>query len=81
MVFSLNNLFRVSAPVTCAWAGSVAYIFAVDFYYKTFPTVRWTTPFKLKHLLNPGLIFGAWVGVSYAYLGEPLIPYVIRKNK
>jgi hypothetical protein len=81
MVFSLNNLFRVSAPLTCAFSCSVIYIIGIDYYYKTFPRVKWTTPFKLKYLLNPGLIFAAFLGVRYAYLGEPLIPYLIRKNK
>lgn len=80
MVYSLNNLFRVSAPLIGAFSCSFTYLLAVDLYYKTFPTIKWTTPFKLKHLLNPGLIFGALSGLSYAYLGKPLIPYVI-KNK
>lgn len=80
MAFSLNKMFRITAPITGALSCSIAYVMGIDLYYKTFPIIKWTTPFKLKYLLNPGLIFGAFVGSIYAYLGEPVIPYVIKKN-
>jgi len=77
----LSQLFRYTSPIWAPISGSILYISMLNWYYKTFPTIKWTTPFKLKHLLNPGLVLGGIIGIKYVYLGEPIIPYVIRKNK
>ena len=68
-----HNIFRATAPITIALSCSWCYLIGIDLYYRTFPTFKWSRSFKLKYLLNPGLIFGALLGARYCYLGKPLI--------
>lgn len=68
-----HNIFRATAPITIGLSCSWFYIVGVDLYYNTFPTVKWSRSFKLRYMLNPGLILGALLGARYAYLGKPLI--------
>jgi hypothetical protein len=75
-----NHLFRITVPVTYALSCSMIYVMSIDYYYRTYPTVKWTTPFKYKYLLNPGLILGGLTGIVYLYLGEPKVPCLL-KNK
>ena len=60
--------------------GIICFVSRDVFNIYIFKTQRYTTPYKdITQFLNIGFIFGATLGFFRAYLGVPIIDYLIPK--
>ena len=60
-------------------SGGIIYTVTLDLYHiYILKTQKYTRPFTLKLLLNPGLFIGAGLGFSRYCVGRPLLDYYLN---